>query len=154
MFIYRQRHFLFCVNEYELDMPMTCVRTEDNCGQNTYARVQQPPFVWPAEAVSFVWPTFDSLASGRRNKSLVISHHMWNKQSLDGGHQFTFFRKSPSWNSPLPIVSKTRRYAITNWLQPLVPLEIHGDVQYDATSCWSSRRARVDLSIIIALLFK
>ena len=67
---------------------------------------------------------------------------------------FTFFRKSPSWNSPLPIVSRTRRYAITNRLQPLAPLEIHGDVQYDATSCWSSRRARVDLRIIIALLFK
>ena len=67
---------------------------------------------------------------------------------------FTFFRKSPSWNSPLPIVSRTRRYAKTNWLQPLAPLEIHGDVHKDATSCWSSRRARVDLRIIIALLFK
>ena len=68
--------------------------------------------------------------------------------------QFTFFRKSPSWNSPLPIVSRTRRYAITNRLQPLAPLEIHGDVQKDTTSCWSSRRARADLIIIIALLFK
>ena len=60
---------------------------------------------------------------------------------------FTFFRKSPSWNSPLPIVFRTRRYAITHWLQPLAPLEIHGDVQKDATSCWSSWRARIDLRI-------
>ena len=35
-------------------------------------------------------------------------------------NQFTFFRKSPSWNSPLPIVSRTRRYAITKWLPSLL----------------------------------
>ena len=29
----------------------------------------------------------------------------------------------------------------------LAPLEIHGDVQKDTTSCWSSRRARIDLRI-------
>ena len=29
----------------------------------------------------------------------------------------------------------------------LAPLEIHGDVQKDTTSCWSSRRARIDIRI-------
>ena len=82
-----------------------------------------------------------------------ITYHVAEPVGVWNG-LFTFFRKSPSWNSPLPIVSRTRRYAITNRLQPLAPLEIHGDVQKDTTSCWSSRRARADLIIIIALLFK